>query len=61
MRDDTLMVTVPAKMLNDLAALAGGYYMSRGRFISRDTIREAYELLYDAGYEYEGQEALFDV
>lgn len=52
MRDKTLEVTIPASMLNDLAALAGGYTMSQGQFISRSVIGDAWRILYDAGYEY---------
>lgn len=52
MRDDTLEVTVPATTLRMLAALAGGYRESRGQFISRNHVNDAYRILDEAGYEY---------
>jgi len=60
MKDHTLMVTIPAKLLDNLNALAGGYTMSRGEFLNANAIRrEADYTLYDAGYEYWQDERLF--
>jgi len=51
-RDHTLNVTVPARLLDDLRALALGYTMSRGQWLSPRTLSdEAYWILEDAGYE----------
>jgi len=52
MRDHTLEVTVPARLLDNLWALALGYTMSRGQFLNaRATANEAQWLLHEAGYE----------
>lgn len=51
MRNDELMIEVPAKLLQNLVSLAGGYSMNRGQFISRSVIDEANFLLYVNGYE----------
>jgi hypothetical protein len=60
MRDDTMMITIPAKLLNELTALAGGYTMSRGKWLNKNSItNEANNIIYDAGYEYWQDERLF--
>ena len=56
MRDNTLIVEIRADVLADLTALAGGYTMRRGNFISKWCISEANNILYDAGYESWGDE-----
>lgn len=61
MRNDDLIVEVPAKMLYQLAALADGYTMSGGSFISKSVISEANTLLYEQGYETFGDEPLFQL
>lgn len=56
MRDNTLVVEVPADILADLVALAGGYRMRFGNFIPGSCVTKATEILYDAGYETWGDE-----
>lgn len=52
MRNDELNISVPAKLLYEVAALASGYTMNRGRYINKSVISEANHLLHEAGYEY---------
>lgn len=49
-RDCTVMVTLPAKTVAALTALAGGYSMSRGEYLSRSVIGQVDALLEDNGY-----------
>ena len=60
MRDDTMTVEVPAKLLNQVLSLSKGYTMSRGDFIPKAKVeRELSEILWDAGYEYWQDNKLF--
>lgn len=51
MRNSHLMITVPAKDVDNALALANGYTVSRGQWIGPQSLTSLRYALYDAGYE----------
>ena len=49
--DNTVTIEIAAEHLHMLTALAGGYSMIHGRYITQQWVRDAQQLLWQSGYE----------
>jgi len=51
-KDDSVMISIPGRVLHDLLSLSQGYTQSQGRWINKNGVHhEVQTLLYEQGYE----------